>query len=52
MAQQNVGPNLPVARKGKGVIMYQGQTAGLYGLDPTEKSPVPNVGDEPVELKP
>lgn len=52
MANQNIGPNLPSVKKGKGVIMYQGQTAGLYGLDPTEESPVPNVGAEPVELKP
>lgn len=52
MANQSVGPNLPTVKKGKDVIMKQGQTAGLYGLDPSESSPVKGVDTEPRELKP
>ena len=46
------GPNMPLNKRGRNIIMKQGHTAGLYGMDPEEPSPVPTVGDEPRELKP
>jgi len=49
-----VGPNLPANKKGKNIIMAQGQTYGppsSYGLDPFFEG-TKGVGDEPQPLKP
>jgi len=49
-----VGPNLPNTKKGKNIIMFQGQTdpgVTAYGLDPFFMG-VPGVDDEPPPLKP
>jgi hypothetical protein len=47
----SVGPNLPAVKRGKNIIMSQGQTAGDYGMDPDYKGPV-DVEGEPRELHP
>ncbi len=49
-----VGPNLPATKKGKNIIMSQGQTdpgTTAYGLDPFFKGAA-GVDDEPTALKP
>jgi len=49
-----VGPNLPTTKKGKNIIMSQGQTdpgTTAYGLDPYFEG-VAGVADEPKPIKP